>query len=110
MSADLFNLFSREELNLLMTSDELTQWELLDDEVVVWRGCYALNFHGLSWSLSRDIAKEIPFMNRYCVQGTEPLLLKDKVKREHLVLKLERSEQEVITTMMFDVESELLST
>ncbi len=80
----------------MMTPDELEAFEALPQLVTVWRGCYAHNKRGLSWSLDRDVAQRFPLLHRYRHDG-QPLLIRAEVAREQiLALKLDRQEAEVI--------------
>ena len=80
----------------MMEPDELEAYKALPQLVTVWRGCYANNKRGLSWSLSRDVAAQFPLNHRYHQDG-QPLLIRAEVARDQiLALKLDRSEAEVI--------------
>lgn len=82
----------------MMTKRELSAFQGLPDAVTIYRGCYQRNKHGLSWSLSEDVATRFPTRYiRYLQKGT-PLLLVAEVKKEDVIaLKLSRKEREVIT-------------
>lgn len=81
----------------LMDETELAAFERLPDEVVIWRGCYASNKWGLSWSLDREIAAKFPTLHRYRQAG-QPLLVKARIAKDQiLALKLDRNEQEILT-------------
>jgi hypothetical protein len=58
-----------------MTQDEREALAALPDKVQVYRGAYAVNARGFSWSLSRDIASEFPRLNRYQRDGEQPILV-----------------------------------
>jgi hypothetical protein len=80
----------------MMTPDELEAFNALPRLVTVWRGCYAHNKRGLSWSLSREVAERFPLLHRYRRDG-QPLLIRAEVARDQiLALKLGRNEAEVI--------------
>lgn len=82
--------------HFIMTPDELEAFNVLPRLVTVWRGCYAHNKRGFSWSLDRDVARRFPFTHRYRQNG-QPLLIRAEVARDQiLALKLCRSEAEVI--------------
>lgn len=79
-----------------MTEAELAALANLPEEVTIFRGCYARNKRGLSWSLDATEAAKFPFYNRYRQLG-QPLLIRGKVRRDSiLALKLDREELEVI--------------
>lgn len=81
----------------LMTAEELEAFEALPDTFEVWRGCYANNKWGLSWSMGRAVAARFPRQHRYQQDG-QPLLVRARVaKAKVLALKLDREEAEVIT-------------
>lgn len=80
----------------LMTDDERAALGALSDTVTIWRGCYAHNKWGLSWSLDRAVAARFPFTHRYRQEG-QALLVKATVRRDDvLALKLDRNETEII--------------
>lgn len=80
----------------LMDFTEQLALENLPEEFTIWRGCYASNKWGLSWSLDREVAAMFPTLHRYRQQG-QPLLVKARIrKRDVLALKLDRGEAEVI--------------
>ena len=83
-------------LRAMMTPAELDAWAKLPDLVTVYRGCYEINRDGLSWTLSRAMARKFPTYNRYTRHGETPLLLTGKVERSRMVLKLDREEDEVV--------------
>jgi hypothetical protein len=81
----------------LMSSEEFEAFEALPDEIMIYRGCYASNKWGLSWSLEREIAAGFPMLHRYRQEG-QPLLVKANARKsEVLALKLGRDEAEIIT-------------
>lgn len=80
----------------LMTDLELAQLEALPDPVTVWRGCYASNKWGLSWSTDRETAERFPTLARYRQEG-QPLLVKAVVAKQDIIaLKLDRNEAEIV--------------
>lgn len=80
----------------MMTSSEMVKLTCLPDTVTIYRGCYAINKWGLSWSLSQTIAESFPFLNRY-FRGDRPLLVTAQVRRQDIIaVKLDRDESEVI--------------
>lgn len=92
---DLLRDATREQLDAMMTPDELEQLAALPDLVPIYRGCYTDNADGLSWSTERDIAAKFPSLMGYRMDGT-PILRAGRVDRERAVLKLDRGEFEVI--------------
>lgn len=83
-------------LRAMMSSHERRAVGYLPPVVTVYRGCYAVNRDGLSWTLSREVAVRFPTQNRYRRTGDVPLLLTGAVERQRLVLKLDRKEREAI--------------
>jgi len=80
----------------MMNQEELSAFEALPDEFVVYRGCYAANKWGLSWTSKRETAAAFPLLNRYKQKG-QPLLVKALAKKsEAAALKLDRDEDEII--------------
>jgi hypothetical protein len=79
----------------LINDEERAAFDHLPDEITVLRGCGPQNKHGLSWSLSREIASRFPFSQRFWAD--QPLLLTATIpKARAAALKLGRREQEVI--------------
>jgi len=88
--------FPTEYRHWMMTAEERTALELLPETVTIYRGCYANNKRGLSWSLSRATAERFPMTHRY-LQKCQPLLVRAEVPRSQiLALKFCRNESEVI--------------
>lgn len=82
--------------HLMMTQEELAALEALPPVLTIFRGCYAINKRGLSWSLDRSVAEGFPFKHRYTQEG-QPLLVRAEVARDDvLMLKLDREEQEIV--------------
>jgi hypothetical protein len=82
----------------MMTYEERDQLEALPDVVTIYRGCYQNNKHGLSWSLSKEIAEKFPLLNRYWRPTEQPYLVTAKVNKDDIIaLKNDRGESEVIT-------------
>jgi hypothetical protein len=80
----------------LMTPAEQAALAALPDEVEIFRGCYAHNKWGLSWSLDRSTAERFPLLHRYRHEG-QPLLVRARIaKADILAVKLCRDEAEVI--------------
>lgn len=80
----------------LMTDAEQAEFEALPDQLTVYRGCYAFNKWGFSWSLARDVAASFPFLHRYR-QDDQALLVRATVAKNDIVaLKHDRQEAEVI--------------
>ena len=81
---------------LMMGENEQKAFAQLPDVVTVYRGCYAGNKWGMSWSLDKEVAERFPFLNRYRQAG-RPLLVKARIQKQDIVaLKLDRNEAEVI--------------
>ena len=81
----------------MMDEAELEAFDQLPENLIVYRGCYALNKWGLCWSLDRAVAERFPFMNRYGGEG-RPLLVKAALQKSQVAaLKLDRSEAEIVT-------------
>lgn len=81
----------------LMDEREADYFAGLAESVTAWRGCYAHNKRGLSWSLERATAERFPFLHRYRAEG-QPLLVRAEVRKADIIaLKLDRDEAEIIT-------------
>ncbi len=82
----------------MMTPDERAALAALPETVTIYRGAdRGVNEAGLCWSLDRTIAARFPFYVRYLAK--HPVLVTATVPRDRIAaLKLDRSEQEVITT------------
>ena len=52
-----------------MTAEDRRHYDALPDRVPIFRGCYAHNKSGLSWSTAREVATKFPFQNRYRAKG-----------------------------------------
>ena len=87
---------TRAQLDAMMNEEEQAAWADLPDEITAFRGCSAINQDGMSFSLSRDIAANFLSLHRY--ETEEPLLVEAKIPKRFSVLKLVRSEQEIIST------------
>jgi hypothetical protein len=92
---DLLRAASREQLDAMMTDEELRQLAALPNPLSVYRGCYDLNANGLSWSTDRDVAAKFPTLLRYKMGGI-PIMRSGWVEQERVVLKLDRDDFEVI--------------
>jgi hypothetical protein len=90
-----------QELDAMMSSDERAALAAMPPSFEVWRGCYAINRAGMSWTLDRECAKRFPTLSRYKRPGDQPLLRMGKVRRDRAVLKLDRSEKEVIAPRVY---------
>jgi hypothetical protein len=86
---------TKAQLQAMMTDEEREKWELLPDPIRAWRGCEANDGTGLSFSLSEDIARRFPFLNRYLAKS--PTLLTASIRKEFAVLKIGRDEEEIIS-------------
>lgn len=83
-------------LAAMMDARELAHRDSLPRTVTVYRGCYGVNAAGLSWSLRPDLAASFPTLHRYRRAGDTPLFITGQVSRARAVLKLDRSEDEMI--------------
>lgn len=104
----IFQNLTRKELNLMMLDDELVEFNKLPEKIIIYRGCYEINRHGISWSTSQNIAKEFTTFARYRIDGETPLLMMAKIPKSHAVLKLDRGEFEVIVTDLSRLEYQSL--
>lgn len=98
-ATDLWDTMSladaREAMRFMMTADESAAFGALPTTVTGWRGCYAFNKRGFSWSLDKATAERFPFLRRYR-QDAQPLLVRGEVQRDSIMaLKLDRNEAEV---------------
>lgn len=82
-----------------MSDAEREALAALPEMVTVYRGCYASNRRGFSWTTDRAVAERFPFLYRYRrTDDGPPLLLEGVVKRASvLFVKLDRKECEVVT-------------
>lgn len=85
-------------LRAMMRRHEARALAAMPEVLTVYRGCYRINAGGLSWTLCRETAAKFPALNRYRRNGDTPLVLTGTVTRARAVLKLGRSEREVICT------------
>jgi hypothetical protein len=86
----------RHQVEQMMDQAERETLAAMPAEFTVWRGCYAFNLDGLSWSTNRAIAAGFPFLNRYRRGDASPLLVEAVCRRGEAILKLDRGESEVI--------------
>jgi hypothetical protein len=79
----------------LMDAEERLAFQALPDQITIYRGCGPHNKHGLSWSLSREVAAGFPFNYRY---RTDPAILLTATINKNIAaaLKLGRDEQEIV--------------
>lgn len=81
----------------MMDEEEQRAFDQLPEVFTIYRGCYSKNKHGLSWTLSKEVAEKFPLYIRYRGRGI-PLLVTAQVKKANVIaLKLDREEQEIIT-------------
>lgn len=79
-----------------MDADELRQFDALPEVVTIYRGCYAANKWGLSWSLDRAMAERFPTLHRYRQDG-QALLVTARIAKDRIIaLKGDRGEAEII--------------
>ena len=83
-------------LHAMMNEVEQQYLSLMEEEFTVFRGCYARNKDGYSWSTDREIALAYHIYARYRLPGGTPLLLIGQAPRARSVLKLGRNENEII--------------
>lgn len=80
----------------MMTDDERRDLAALPETLTIYRGCYALNKWGLSWTMDIEAARKFPFLNRY-QQGGQALIVTAQIRRSEIIaLKNDRNECEVI--------------
>jgi hypothetical protein len=80
-----------------MTAEASDFLATLPERVTVYRGCYAVNARGYSWTTSRDVAAKFPFLMRYRRPGDTPLLIRGELGRaDILFVDLGRQEFEVV--------------
>jgi hypothetical protein len=85
----------------MMTPGEQLRYDALPLEVTVYRGCSIFDkraggIHGMSWTLSLEVAKKFPTLKRYMV--SYPVVYRANVKKSRvLAVKLSRDEEELIT-------------
>lgn len=78
----------------VMTEGELDVYNKLPESVRVYRGCWAGNQNGWSYTIDRE--KAVWFANRLPMDG-QPLLIEGLIKKEDVILYSEaRQESEVI--------------
>jgi hypothetical protein len=102
--AKLLRSATRAELDLMMTPEERAALAAMPDEITVYRGCYQINRHGLSWSTDINIAARFPTLHRYSRPGEQPILLQAIAYRDRAVAMHGRSEDEVIVVDAHQVE------
>jgi hypothetical protein len=73
-------------------------YDTLPDVVTVWRGCYAENRRGFSWTLNAAVAGKFPFLNRYMRHdGAPAILVEGRLRRDDIAfLVTDREEDEVV--------------
>lgn len=80
----------------MMTPAERDHFAKLPDSFLVYRGCYATNKWGLSWTTDKALAKKFPTLARYR-QMHAPMLVTARVRKaDVLAVKLGRGESEII--------------
>jgi hypothetical protein len=88
---------NRQHVECMMEPEEHKALRLLPETITVYRGAHAFNRWGLSWTLSRSVAVEFPTLNRYRNDDYQASLLIGVVPRNRAVLKLDRTEFEIIS-------------
>lgn len=89
---------SEADLGAAMNADEKKSHAALQDTFPVYRGCYSFNQDGLSWSLNRAVATQFPNLNRYWHGTHDPLLVIGRASATRSILKLDREEEEIISS------------
>jgi hypothetical protein len=82
-----------------MDADALAFYDSLPQQVEIWRGCYAGNRYGYSWTTDRALAAQFPFFNRYRQPDAEAnaLLLGGIVAKDTIAfVNTHRAESEVV--------------
>lgn len=87
---------SKPQRHLAMRTAEKRKLSTLDAEVKVYRGCYACNEAGVSWSLNEKVASDFPLSPRYW-REEQPYLLTGICERDTAILLLGRGEEEIVT-------------
>lgn len=77
--------------------ESLQHWQGLPDEITIYRGCYAFNKKGVSWTLDKQLAVEFTNNHRYRHEGHLPALLTATVKKSQCFYFADREEQEIFT-------------
>lgn len=81
-----------------MSAAEWDFYNALPRSLAVWRGCFAHNVNGMSWSIDREVAARFPSLNRYSHVGSRPLLVEGRISKARIAfVKLDRKEAEVVT-------------
>lgn len=81
---------------LVMDDSDRAAFEALPDQFEVWRGCYAPNKWGVSWSLDRDTAIRFPGLHRYRQEG-QALLVRARARKDEVgFVKVGRDEAEIV--------------
>lgn len=89
--------FLKKPIPEMMDEEELRAFDQLPEVFTIYRGCYSKNKHGLSWTLSKEVAEKFPTYHRYRGEGV-PLVITAQVKKAKVAaLKMSRQEQETIT-------------
>jgi len=85
---------SRQQLDAMMTSQELQELAKLPNTIRAFRGCDISDRGGISFSLCEQVARRFPFLMRY--RARNPALIVADIAKSRAVLKLERDEKELI--------------
>jgi len=92
-STQLERMESPERLNRLPTNSRKL-YEVLPNEMTIYRGCHGFNEHGFSWTTDYQIAKK--FSQRMAVDGVAIVLWGRALKNDVVCAYQERSESEII--------------
>lgn len=93
--ARLLRTATRAELDAMMQPEDLVGFRSLPATMTVYRGCYAHNLVGLSWTLDPDIARKFVTLNRYRHSG-KPILAVGRASRARCAFISDRAEREII--------------
>lgn len=75
-------------------------WQVLPEELIVYRGGYKNNINGWSWSLKKKEAENFTYNERYAQKfGGDRLLATGKVSKHNILFMNER-EQEAFSNMV----------
>jgi len=92
-NTQLERMESPERLNRLPTNSRKL-YEVLPNEMTIYRGCHGFNEHGFSWTTDYQIAKK--FSQRMAVDGVAIVLWGRALKNDVICAYQERSESEII--------------
>jgi len=93
---------TRRQLNLMMTDNELAEWQKLPASITAYRFGYDNNLIGFSYSLEMEVAKDFSTYSRYQQSDNHggKFIATVLIPKRYSVLKLDRSEHEIIATRL----------